>query len=127
MVLKLELDTPSRRNADLTPPELFEKLKTTEKRRVAPLYLELHRRLSLPLLCIVLIFFGPSLSLLAGKTGKLGGLTIGLSVFTVYYMLLIYGENLARAGKVSHYIGAWSPTVILGIFAFLLFRRECCR
>ena len=127
MVLKLEIETPSRRNADLTPPELVEKLKTTEKRRAAPLYLELHRRLSLPLLCIVLIFFGPSLSLLAGKTGKLGGLTIGLSVFTVYYMLLIYGENLARAGKVSHYIGAWSPTVILGVFAFLLFRRECCR
>jgi lipopolysaccharide export system permease protein len=127
LVLKLEPDTPARKNADLTPFELIGKLKTTEKRGATPLYLEIHRRLSLPLLCMVLILFGPSLSMLAGKTGKLGGLTIGLSVFTVYYMLLIYGENLARAGKISHYIGAWSPTVILGIFAVLIFRKECCR
>ncbi len=127
MVLKLEPDTPSRKNADLTPFELVEKMKTTERRHIKSLYLEIHRRLSLPLLCVVLIFFGPSLSLLAGKTGKLGGLTMGLSVFTVYYMLLVYGENLARAGKVSHYVGAWSPTAILGIFALLLFRKECRR
>jgi lipopolysaccharide export system permease protein len=127
LVLKLEPDTPTRKNADLTPFELLGKLKTAEKRGVTPLYLEIHRRLSLPLLCIVLILFGPALSMLAGKTGKLGGLTIGLSVFTVYYMLLIYGENLARAGKISHYIGAWGPTLILGIFALLIFRKECCR
>jgi lipopolysaccharide export system permease protein len=127
MVLKLEPDTPSRKNADLTPFELIEKLKTTEMRSVKPIYLEIHRRFSLPLLCLVLIFFGPSLSMMAGKTGKLGGLTIGLSVFTAYYMLLIYGENLARAGKISHYVGAWSPTVLLGIFALWVFRRECCR
>jgi len=127
MLLKLEPDTPSRKNAELTLFEIIEKMKTTEKRHLKTLYLELDRRLSLPLLCIVLIFFGPSLSLLAGKTGKLGGLTIGLSVFTFYYMFLIYGENLARAGKVSHLIGAWSPTLILGIFALLLFRKECRR
>jgi lipopolysaccharide export system permease protein len=127
MVLKLEPDTSSRKNAELTPFELIEKMKTTEKRYLKPLYLELDRRLSLPLLCIVLIFFGPALSMLAGKTGKLGGLTIGLTVFTVYYMLLIYGENLARSGKISHYVGAWSPTLILGIFALFLFRKESRR
>jgi lipopolysaccharide export system permease protein len=127
MILKLEPDTSSRKNAELTPFELIEKMKTTEKRYLKPLYLELDRRLSLPLLCIVLIFFGPALSMLAGKTGKLGGLTIGLTVFTVYYMLLIYGENLARSGKISHYVGAWSPTLILGIFALFLFRKESRR
>jgi len=127
MVLKLEPDTPSRKNADLTPFELIEKMKTAERRQIRSLYLELHRRLSLPLLCIALIFFGPPLSVFAGKTGKLGGLALGLSVFTVYYMLLVYGENLARAGKVSHYVGAWSPTVIFGMLALFLFRKECRR
>lgn len=127
MVLKLETDAPSRKIADLTPFEIVERLRSAKERNVESLYLELHRRLSLPLLCIILIFFGPSLSMLAGKTGKLGGLTIGLSIFTLYYTLLIYGENLARAGKVSHYAGAWGPTVALGIFALLLFRKECSR
>lgn len=127
MVLKLELDSPTRKNADLTPFELLEKIKKAGGPHPPSLYLELNRRFSLPLLCIILIFFGPPLSMMAGRTGKLGGLTIGLSVFTVYYMLLIYGENLVRANQIPYYIGAWSPTLILGVVAFLLFSRECCR
>jgi len=61
---------------------------------------------------------------MAGKSGKLGGLALGLAVFTVYYVILIYGENLVRAGKIPHYIGAWTPTVILGLFALWIFKKE---
>jgi lipopolysaccharide export system permease protein len=67
---------------------------------------------------------GTPLALLAGKSGRLGGLATGLLVFTVYYMLLIYGENLVIAGKISHLIGAWVPCILLGIIAFILFKRE---
>ncbi|MEW6162788.1 MAG: LptF/LptG family permease [Nitrospirota bacterium] len=123
LILRLESDLPSKKNTELTPSEL---IKETGKRshRVLSLQLELHRRLSLPLLCIILILLGPPLALMAGKSGKLGGLALGLAVFTVYYVLLIYGENLVRAGKIPHYIGAWTPTVILGIFALWIFKKE---
>ena len=53
--------------------------------------LEFHRRLSMPAICLIIIILGPSLSLMAGKSGRLGGLTVGLSVFAVYYTLLLYG------------------------------------
>jgi lipopolysaccharide export system permease protein len=62
--------------------------------------------------------------MIAGKTGKLGGLTIGLAVFTLYYMFLLYGENLMRTEQVPHYIGAWTPTVIITFFALLIYRKE---
>ncbi|MDP2279520.1 MAG: LptF/LptG family permease, partial [Nitrospirota bacterium] len=87
-------------------------------------FLELHRRLSLPSVCLILMLLGPPLSLFAGKSGRLGGLTLGLLIFAVFYILLIYGENLARAGKMPHYIAAWSPTVILGFFSIGVFKRE---
>jgi lipopolysaccharide export system permease protein len=61
--------------------------------------------------------------MIAGKSGKLGGLTIGLAVFTVYYMILIYGENLARGGKIPPPVGAWSATVVLAGAAILIVRR----
>jgi len=127
LMLRLEAGVPDRKNAELNPPELVEKIGKADRRQALSLYLELDRRLSLPFLCVVLIFFGPPLSLLAGRSGKLGGLTLGLAVFTVYYMLLIYGENLVRAGKIPHYVGAWGPTVILGVFALYMFRRESAR
>jgi lipopolysaccharide export system permease protein len=124
MVLGLKTDSPSVKNAELTPGEIYRKIPTEDKRHRLGLYVELHRRVSLPLLCLILVFFGPPLATKAGKSGKLGGLTVGLAVFTIYYMLLIYGENLVKAEKLPHYLGSWISTVVLGISAFLLFMRE---
>ncbi len=127
MLLRIEADLPSRKNAELTPLELIEEIHKSSHQsshNALSLQLEFYRRLSLPLICIILIFLGPPLSLMAGKSGRLGGLALGLGVFTIYYILLIYGENLVRAGKLPHYLGAWMPTVVLGFFAALLFKME---
>ena len=123
MLLRLDAYLPSRKNAELTPLELIEEIHKSSHHAL-PLQLEFYRRLSLPLICIILVFLGPPLSLMAGKSGRLGGLALGLGVFTIYYILLIYGENLARAGKLPHYLGAWMPTVVLVFFAAWLFKME---
>jgi len=122
--LNLAAEQPARKNSELTPLELFREARKASQEQAVPLFLELHRRLSLPSVCLILMLLGPPLSLLAGKSGRLGGLTLGLFIFVVFYTLLIYGENLARTGKIPHYIGAWSPTVILGFFAIWMFRKE---
>lgn len=127
MMLKFETDTPSKRNTELTPFELLDRAKVSERRQAAGLYTEFYRRLTLPFLCFVLVFFGPPLSMIAGKSGRLGGLTLGLAVFTLYYMVLIYSENLVKAENIPHYIGAFIPTVILAVLAVLVFRRESLR
>jgi len=127
MVLQIETDAPSRKNSDMTPWDLMEKIKKLDSREAKYFYLELHRRFSLPFMCIIIIFLGPPLALIAGKSGRLGGLTIGLATFTAYYMLLVYGENLVRAGNFPHYLGAWAATLILCVFAFWVFRRENLR
>lgn len=124
LILTIETDLPSRKNAEYTPLELLKKIRKGVPDTLS-LQLEFDRRIVLPFVCIVLIALGPPLSLMAGKSGKFGGLAIGLGVFSTYYMLLIYGENLSRAGKISHYIGAWTPALILGVLALWLYTREC--
>ena len=128
MTLSLGAESPTVKKAELTPSELAQKAseKNTFKQKVS-YYLELHRRLSLPFICLVLIFLGTPFSLFSGKSGKLGGLALGLLIFTFYYMALIYSENLVMAEKLPHYIGAWIPTTILCIFAFFMFRKESSR
>jgi lipopolysaccharide export system permease protein len=127
MVLEIETDAPSRKYSEMTPAELIDRINKSDSRQAKFLFLELYRRFSLPFMCIIIIFLGTPLSLIAGKAGRLGGLTIGLATFTLYYMLLLYGENLVRAGTLPHYIGAWAATVILCIVAFWAFRRETLR
>jgi len=125
MTLSIESASPAAKNIESTPMQLLQEAKQSDlSRRKTELYLELHRRLSLPAVCLILIFMGAPLALIAGKSGRLGGLAIGLLVFTAYYMLLIYGENLVMAGKIPHFIGAWSPCMMLGIASFVLFKRE---
>lgn len=85
--------------------------------------LEFYRRIILPVLCIISAFLTPSLCLLIGKSGRLGGITIGLGVFTLYYILMIYGTNLAKAGKISPEIGSFSPVFIFGIIAIIFYSR----
>ncbi|HMK49963.1 MAG TPA: LptF/LptG family permease [Thermodesulfovibrionales bacterium] len=127
MILQIESDAPSRKNSEMTPWELVDKISQSSRHEAKFFYLELYRRFSFPFMCIIIIFLGPPLALIAGKSGKLGGLTIGLSTFTAYYILLVYGENLVRAGKIAHYLGAWGATLILSIAAIWIFRRENAR
>jgi len=122
--LNLNTEQPARKNSELTPFALLNETKNMPPQQAVPLFLELHRRLSLPSICLILMLLGPPLALFAGKSGRLGGLTLGLLIFAAFYILLIYGENLARSGKMPHYIGAWSPTVVLGFFSIGVFKRE---
>ncbi|MBI5848711.1 MAG: LptF/LptG family permease [Nitrospirae bacterium] len=128
MVLSLEGESPAPKKMEFTPAQLLaqSKIADTDKKRLA-FYLELHRRFSLPAVCLVLAFLGPPLALASGRSGKLGGLALGLFVFTLYYTLLIYGENLVNAGKMPHYAGAWLATILMGVFSAVMFRKESLR
>lgn len=127
LTLQHEAVSRVRKAVEMTPSELIEEIRHPGGRKVVSLYLELYRRISLPFMCIVLVFFGPPVALLAGKAGRLGGLTIGLVVFTAYYLLLIYSENLVKAAKIPHEAGAWIATAVLSLAAVIMFVRECRR
>jgi lipopolysaccharide export system permease protein len=119
--------SPSRRIEELSSMELLTGAQTLAPPARDKYLIELHRRLSMPALTLILMLLGPPLALMAGKTGKLGGLAIGLLVFTGYYSFLTYGENLVISGYLPHYAGAWGPALVFGMLALWLFRREEAR
>jgi lipopolysaccharide export system permease protein len=116
------IEPADKKNSEMTPGELLRASRAKPGEKI-PYLLEFYRRLSMPAICLIIIMLGPSLSLMAGKSGRLGGLTVGLSVFAVYYTLLIYGEGLARSGKLPHFVGAWLSFVILAVFSIVVFER----
>lgn len=125
MILDFGAESAAPKKMEFTPLELLAQSKSVESyKKKAAFYLELHRRFSLPAVCLALAFLGPPLALVSGKSGKLGGLALGLLVFTLYYMILIYGENLVNADKLPHYAGAWIATILMGIFSGIMFRKE---
>ena len=116
------LDQTNKKSSELTPLELISESRSVPDKKI-PYLLEFYRRLSMPGVCLIIIFLGPSLALIAGKTGRLGGLTTGLLVFAAYYSVMIYGENLARSGALHHFVGAWLSFVMLSAFSIYAFER----
>lgn len=104
---------------EMTPSQLLKEAEKNEEKRKVYL-VEYNRRFSLPLMCLIIILLGPSLALKAGKVGRLGGLTIGLLVFGLYYTIMIYTENLAVSAKIPIAVGSWTAFTIFLVISLIV-------
>ncbi len=86
---------------------------------------ELNRRLAIPFACLIFGFLGPALSTRIGKTGRLGGFSFSLIILILYYVLLILGEGLAKAKKLSPLWGGWTPNILFTVLAIFFFYMAC--
>jgi len=84
---------------------------------------EINRRLAIPFACLIFGILGPSLSMRMGRIGRLGGLSLSLTIFILYYALLIATEGLAKAGRISVFFGEWISNIVFGVIAILFFLR----
>ncbi len=111
----------SKRKNEMTPVELLKQIRSNRKDKTG-LYIELHRRFTFPLMIIVIAFLAPSLSMLSGKTGRVGGFFIAVVVFLLYYSMLLYFENLVKTEKIGH-LFCWMPFLVFSMIAFYAYRR----
>ena len=82
---------------------------------------ELHKKFSLPVACILFIMTGASLGVLFRKGGFTIATSLSFGFFLVYYIFMIGGEDLADRNILSPVVGIWSPNVLLFIIsAYLL-------
>tara|TARA_B100001996_G_scaffold346335_1_gene303219 strand:+ start:43 stop:1392 length:1350 start_codon:yes stop_codon:yes gene_type:complete len=81
---------------------------------------EIHKKFTLAVACILFTLVGAPLGILVRK----GGITIasGLSIvfFLIYYILLIWGEQLADRALLDPGIGSWMPNIILLIVGLII-------
>jgi lipopolysaccharide export system permease protein len=81
------------------------------------LNVEYHRRLALPLACVLVAMAGASLGILMGR-GRRGYMFIlSVGLITAYYFILVGGEELARHEIVSAAMGVWLANGFLLAFA----------
>ncbi len=84
---------------------------------------ELYKKYAIPFACVVFVFIGAPLGVLA-RRGTFGiAATFSLGFFLVYWTCLIGGEKLADRGLLSPMIGMWMANVILGILGLYLTLR----
>ena len=77
----------------------------------------LHRRLAIPVACLVFGVLGLGLSLGHRKEARSAAFGLSIAVLCVYYVLLRAGEQAAANNLAPPWIGAWSANVVLGALA----------
>ncbi len=84
---------------------------------------EYHKRLVLPVGCLVLSILGLPLGLLAGPGKKTIGIPLGLLVFISYYILYSTVKTLSEDGVAPAFLLMWLPNTIFFAVAFYSVKR----
>jgi len=79
--------------------------------------IEAHKRLVLPIGCLIIGLIGLPLGLQARPGRKAIGLQAGLAIFVIYYIFFTFGKTLAEEGVLPVAIAMWMPNLIFFLLA----------
>lgn len=118
-----ERDAVRKGSIDMTIGELLRNMKRTdldpnERRDMA---IEFHKKFSIPLSCFVFALLAVPFGMVARRSGKSRGFTVGLLIVVAYYTLQLAGEALGETGKIPPAVAVWTPNFLLGALALYLF------
>lgn len=95
--------------------------KNAQERRT--ILIEFHKRLVLPVGCLIISLIGLPLGLQARPGKKAIGIQAGLAIFVFYYVFFTFGKALAEQGVLPVWLAMWSPNVFFfGLALFWIIR-----
>jgi LPS export ABC transporter permease LptF/LPS export ABC transporter permease LptG len=113
---------PARGERELGVPELrahIEKLRA-EGVPTHNTVMELHRKFSIPIACLVFAVLGVALGASNRKDGKMASFVLGTAVIFVYYVIMYAAGALTKGGWVPAALSMWLPNIVLGAAAIVL-------
>lgn len=84
---------------------------------------EIHKKFSIPMACILFVLIGTPLGILARSGGVGTGAAYSITFFVLYWAGLIGGEALADRGKIDGGLAMWAPDIFLLVVGSVLVSR----
>lgn len=110
-------------SGEMTVLELHQRLgkPDLEAQHLREVAIELNKKLSIPMSCIIFGILGVPLGVRAHRSVKSRGIALGAGIVALYYMMQLGGEALVQTGKASPAFGAWAPNIFFSILGIALF------
>jgi lipopolysaccharide export system permease protein len=89
-------------------------------RQVDQYMVEIHKKYSIPMACLVFVLIGVPLGIMSRRGGFGTAATLSLGFFVLYYACLIGGEKLADRGILTPFTGMWSANIIISMMGIYL-------
>lgn len=91
------------------------------ERKIRRYEVEIHKKFAIPVACLVFILLGAPIAIKTGRSGTGWGITFSIALFTIYYVFLVGGEELADRELLAPWIAMWlANLILLGLGAWLL-------
>ena len=97
---------------------------TWDERRADRYLVEIYKKNSLALACLVFVLVGVPLGLSIQRAGVGLVATLAVSVFLFYWVTLVVGEKLIDRGFFPPWLGMWVANVLVGALGVYLVVRE---
>ncbi|MDA3871379.1 MAG: LptF/LptG family permease [Candidatus Marinimicrobia bacterium] len=81
---------------------------------------EIHKKISMPVACIIFVLIGAPLGMLSRKGNLAVAGSFSLAFFFVYWALLMGGERLSDRNFMSAWLAMWSANIIVGSMGLIL-------
>jgi lipopolysaccharide export system permease protein len=93
------------------------------RRSINSLLVEVHKKYSIPIACLVFVLIGAPLGILSRQSGFATAGWLSIVFFLIYWAFLIGGEQLADRGILGPAPAMWSANVVVGVMGIFLFIR----
>lgn len=96
------------------------KLIKGKMRKISRYLVELNKKFSLAFACIVFVIIGAPMGYLF-RRGGIAGILMGILLFSLFYILILAGEEFADRRDFPAFWAMWLPNIILLLFGVYLF------
>ncbi len=88
-------------------------------------WVEVHKKFAIPFAAIVFVIVGVPLAKIFGRAGWGSAFGLSIAVFTIHYIFLVGGEELADRAIVSSFVAMWTGDILTLVFGlYLLYKAR---
>ncbi len=113
------------RHDDVSYSQLKEKIRrrTAEGKNSDRSKARLSKNFSIPFACLIFGLAGATLGIKSSRSGKSGGIIVSVVIVALYYITLVFAQNIGAHGVVNPTFSVWIPNIWLSIFTFFIVRQ----
>jgi len=113
-----------RKRSEMSLAEIYEQVhKATNTKTLVWWSLEMHQRIAFPSACMLLGLLGPPLGAVFRQRSRMTGVTIGIGIFLIYYIMLSAGRGLGENNLIPPFFAVWTPNLLSLLLVIYLWTK----
>jgi len=87
------------------------------------LKVDLHARLSAPLICLIVTLLGVPVGAHSGRRGAFAGIMAAVTLFFIFYALQLTSQYIGKQELIPAWLGGWLPIIVFGTISPFMIHR----